>query len=469
MLKNLWKKCLIKLKNNLSGYEFNMWILPLQVVIEFNNIILYAPNKFVFDYVRDNYLSDINKLINMFCKNSIPVVNLFIGDRKNFNSKLCFSNLNIKNDYSSNLLNFKKFNDCLILNRYNFSNFIYGTSNYIVYKEILDICSFVNKSYRSLLIYSDTGLGKTHLLQSIVNNINYNNYLKKNVIYINSERFVNKMVNSLNSNSIEEFKLYFKSADILLVDDIQFFSNKDYSQKEFFYIVDSLLDNNRFIIVTSDIHIKNIDGIDSRLISKLSCGLILNIDKPDYDVKFKFVLKKSKEMNFFLSDEIIHFISINIINNIYELEGFLHTLLINANYFNCLNDITINFVKDIVCPNIIFNKYNISIIDIQKIVSDYYKLSVIDLISKSRLKSLVYPRQISIAISKKLTNYSLTELGNFHGGLNHSTIIYSCKRIEKLCIINSSVKSDFNNLIRIVLNFNNEIYCRKRQNNKTIK
>ncbi len=471
LFKDLWKKCLIKLKDILSEYEFNMWILPLQAVITTNIIFLFAPNKYVLNYVRKNYLNNINELINIFCKNNIPVINFFIGD-KNLNKKMYLKNKNnkiIDNNYVYNSLNFKKFNDCLLLNKYNFSNFIYSKSNYIVYKEILDICNFIKKNYKSLLIYSGTGLGKTHLLQSIANNVNHNNNFKKNVIYINSERFVNKMVNSLNNNSIEEFKLYFKSADILLVDDMQFFSNKDYSQKEFFYILDNLLDNNKFVILTSDIHIKNMNGIDSRLISKLSCGLVLNIDKPDYDLKFKFLLKKSKEMNFFLQDEIINFIANSNINNIYELEGIVHSLLINSNYFNNLNNITIDFVRNIIYPDICLNKISINVLDIQKIVSEYYKLSVIDLLSRSRSKSLVYPRQISIAISKKLTNYSLSELGNFYGGLNHSTIIYSCKRIEKLCIINNKVKSDFYNLIKVVLNFNNEIYCRKRKSNKTIK
>ncbi len=456
MSQNLWQKCLVQLKNNLSDYEFNMWILPLQAIVFTDSIELYAPNKFVVNYVYENYLSLINKSLFFFCnKNSIPTVNLFVGSKNlDENSFLSVNKkLYLKDKFSLNFLNFKKFNNCNLLDKYTFNNFIYSESNFIVYKELLNICNFPLTNYRSIYLYSNTGLGKTHLLHAIGNNVNSLFNFKKHVIYITSERFVSKMVYSLYNNSIEEFKLYFRSADILLIDDIQFFSNKEHSQEEFLYIISALLDKNSFIVVTSNVHIKKMNGINNRLMSKLLCGLVINIKKPDFKLRYRFLVKKTKEMSFFLGKNIIKFIAKNVFNNISELEGALNIVFVNTIYFNYLNNINIDFVKNILYDLIGVYDKKINISDIQEIVSNYYKLSLSDLLSRSRYKSLIYPRQISIAISKKLTNYSLSELGKFFGGLDHSTILYSCKKISRLCITNHNVKSDFKNLIKLISNF----------------
>lgn len=437
-----------------------MWIIPLQAIVNNNNIEIYAPNKFIIDYICKNYLIFIKKIIFSLCKKKNFFIKFFIGNKYIKNNNIVYKNLSF---------GFIKFNNCFLLKKFNFNNFICGNSNKLAYIESFNICKFSNKSYKTLLLYSKTGLGKTHLLNSIGNRINNIYKLNKKVIYITSEFFVNKMVKSIYNNSIENFRLFFKSADILLIDDFQFFSKKKHSQEEFFYILDYFMNKNKLIVLTSNKNLKNIKNINDRLISRLLCGLVLSIKNPEFKIRFEFLLKKSKEMKILLKENIIEFIANKIKNNIYELEGILHLLFTNANYLNCLSNISIDFVKNILYDFIKLNEEKIIIYNIQKIVSNYYKLSVYDLLSKSRFKYLVFPRQMSIAISKKITNYSLSELGKFFGGLDHSTILYSCKKINKLCNKNINVKYDFNYLIKIILKIKNEIYYRKRKNIKTIK
>ncbi len=463
MLNNIWQKCLIKLKNHISKYKFNIWILPLQVIIYNNSINLYAPNNFVLNYVKKNYLNYIYKCILKFwnIKNKKPLLKFLVGNK--YNSKyLKFKNkININYKFKYNFLNFNKFNDCILLKKYKFNNFIFNKSNIIAYKESKNICNFSYRNYKSLFIYSNTGLGKTHLLHSIGNKINNLYNFKKNVIYISSENFVSKMINCLYNNLIEKFKLYFKLASILLIDDIQFLSKKYHSQEEFFCILNNLLENNRFIVLTSNNNIKKLNNIDTRIISRISCGLIINIKNPDFDLRYKFLIKKSKEINLFLNEKILYFIAKKFIKNFFELEGILHILLINSIYFNCVNNINIDFVKKILYK--IIKKDNIiKIYDIQKIVSNYYNITINDLLSKYRYRSFVLPRHMSIAISKKLTNYSLSKLGKYFGGLNHSTILYSCNKIKELCIKNFKIKLDFKNLTKIIISHKNEIYYRKK-------
>lgn len=381
--------------------------------------------------------------------------NIFDNNKKNILNNKKY-NYKIKYNYY-----YKKFNNCLLLNKYKFNNFICGKSNILVYKECINICNFSYRNYKLLFIYSDTGLGKTHLLHSIGNNINLLYGNKKNVILINSDIFVSKMIYYLYNNKIEDFKSYFKSASILLIDDIQFFCRKYYSQDEFLNILNNLLENNIFIVLTSNMNVNKLNYINKRIISRLSCGLILNIKNPDFNLRYKFLFKKSKEMSLFLNENILYFITKNFINNFFELEGILNILLINSIYFNCINNITLNFVKDILYK-LIYTNDIINIYDIQKIVSNYYKININDLLSKYRYKSLILPRQMSIAISKKLTNYSLSEIGSFFGGLDHSTILYSCNKIKLLCLKNLRIKLDFKNLIKIIISYKNEIYYRKK-------
>ncbi len=454
MSQKLWKKCLDKFRYDLSEYEFNTWILPLQVVIYDRYIDIFAHNIFIFNYVYKNYLNKINNYINHLIKKKL-MINFYIGN------KFLIESVSKKNIY----FNKNKFNDCNLNRNYKFNNFFISETNLFAYKESIKI-SYLNSKYNNnklLLIYGDYGLGKTHLLNSIGNNVLYLYGLNKNVIYINSENFVSKMVWSLYNNFIDSFRSYFFNADILLMDDIQFLVNKKRSQKEFLYILNYLLKKNCFIVFTFNNYIKNIN-LNKKLIFKLLSGLMVKLNKIDLKIKFNFINFELKNINLKLNKNIINYICNLNINNIYEIKGLLNNLFNYSIYYKCKNNITLDFVIYIIYNFTCLCKNKNRILNIQKLVCNYYNISISDLLSKFRYKFLVYPRHMSIAISKKLTNFSLIKLGNFFGGLNHSSILYSCKKIEKLCIINNNVKLDFNNLVKIVLLSENEILYKKKKN-----
>ncbi len=460
LLKKIWLKCLNKFKNSLSKNEYIMWILPLQVMVNNNSLNLYAPNIFVLNYVRNNYLKDIYKYFSSLCIN-LPLVNFYIGSK--YSNKNIFFKKKKNISKKNKRIDFKYFNNFVLFKQYSFNNFIYGMSNYIAYKESINLCFSSFKKYKLLFLYGCTGLGKTHLINSIGNKINDLNKSNKKIIYINSVRFISTVTNSIYKNNIEKFRSYLKSSHILLVDDIQYLVNNKRSQEEFLYMLDFLLEKKNILVFTANKNILNLN-LNNRIISRLFGGLIIKINKIDFDIKYKFLYLKSKNINFYLNKNIINYISnLNIIN-IYELQGVLNVLFIYAKYYNCLNNINIDFVKNILYNFLESDNSNIKIYTIQKIVSNYYKITILDLLSKSRYKSFVYPRQMSIAISKKLTRYSLSKLGIFFGGLDHSTIIYSCKKIKKLYITNNNVKSDFNNLIKLILASKYEIFYKKKKN-----
>ncbi len=450
LLKKIWLKCLNKFKNDLSKNEFIMWILPLQVIINDNSLNLYAPNIFVLNYVKNNYLKNIYKYFSYLC-NKLPLINFYVGSK--------YSNKNIFVNKKNSFLDFKYFKNFFLFKTYRFNNFIYSMSNYFAYRKSIDLCFSSFKEYKLLFLYGNTGLGKTHLINSIGNKINDLNYNKKRIIYINAKRFINNIYKS----NINNFMTYLKLSQILLIDDIQYLVNSKRSQKKFLCILNILFKRKSILVFTSNKNILDLN-LNNEIISKLSCGSVIKINKIDFDIKYKFLYLKSKNINLKLNEDIINFISNLDIFNIYELQGILNILFIYAKYFNCLNNINIDFVRNVLYNFLKSDYGSIKIYTIQKIVSNYYKITILNLLSKSRYKSFVYPRQMSIAISKKLTNYSLSKLGIFFGGLDHSTIIYSCKKIKKLYTTNNIVKSDFNNLTKLILSSKYEIFYKKKKN-----
>ncbi len=473
LLKNLWNKCLLELKKYISIYEFNIWILPLQVLI-YNNIInLYSPNKFVIKHIKKNYLIYINNFFLKYWKYKRikPILNFLIGSINNSNKNNLFKNNFIylnskKNKYNS--YDFKEFNNFNLLKKYSFDNFIYNKSNIYAYKKSIKICN-LNSNFKYLFIYSKVGLGKTHLLNSIGNRINYLYNGKKSIFYINMKVFLSKIEYFLYKNLIENFIFYLKSFSIFLIDDIQFLYNKKLIQNKFLNIFNMLFKYNKFIILTSNCNVNKLKGINNEIISKLYYNFVfIKINNCDINLRYKFLISKCKYINFCLDKKILYFISEYLNSNFYELENILYLIYVNAINLNYINKININFIKYILYKFILNNSnynLNVKIYDIQKVVCNYYNITIDNLLSKYRYKSFVWPRQISIAISKKLTNYSLIKLGLYFGGLSNSYILYSYNKIKKLYMNNSKVKLEFNNLIKLIVYYKNEIYYKKKKIN----
>nr|BET44331.1 MAG: chromosomal replication initiator protein DnaA [Candidatus Aschnera chinzeii] len=455
----LWQQCLIKLQEELPAAEFSMWIRPLQADLIDNTLSLYAPNSFVLDWVKNKYFNKIKELLIHFCGSNAPILKFKIGNKPKFTEQNKIID-KTKNKYISKLINTKvhvNFNvsETLKYNHYTsninlkhtFSNFIEGKSNQLARAAANEVANNLGEIYNPLFLYGDTGLGKTHLLHAVSNTIIMRKANAK-IVYMHSEKFVQEMIKAIQNNTIENFKNYYRSLDALLIDDIQFFANKEHSQEELFHTFNALLEGNQQIILTSDRYPKEIHGVEDRLKSRFAWGLTVAIEPPELETRIAILMNKAHENKIKLSKEIAFFIAKHLKSNVRELEGALNQVIAHANFTK--SDITIEFVKETLHDLLTSKKNIITIKKIKKIVADYYKIKVSDLISKRRSHYIVRPRQIAMALAKAITNHSLPEIGNAFGGRDHTTVLYAYRKIEHLQKENHDIRKDFFNLLKIL-------------------
>jgi chromosomal replication initiator protein len=328
---------------------------------------------------------------------------------------------------------------------YTFENFVEGKSNQYARAAAIQVANNPGKSYNPLFLYGGTGLGKTHLTHAVGNGILANKPDAK-IVYMHSERFVQDMVKALQNNAIEEFKRFYRSVDALLIDDIQFFANKDRSQEEFFHTFNALLEGNQQIILTSDRYPKEIDGVEDRLKSRFGWGLTVIIEPPELETRVAILMRKAHECNVRLPNEVAFFMAKRLRSNVRELEGALNRVVANANFSG--RPITIDFVRDALRDLLALQDKLVTIENIQKTVADYYKIKVADILSKRRSRSVARPRQVAMALAKELTNHSLPEIGNAFGGRDHTTVIHAVRKVVQLRNESHDIKEDYKNLIR---------------------
>ena len=296
-----------------------------------------------------------------------------------------------------------------------------------------------------MFIYGGTGLGKTHLLHAVGNGIIEQKPDAK-IVYMHSERFVQDMVKALQNNAIEEFKRYYRSVDALMIDDIQFFANKERSQEEFFHTFNALLEGNQQIILTSDRYPKEIEGVEDRLKSRFGWGLTIAIEPPELRNSRAILMKKAQQSKINLPHEVAFFIAKKLRSNVRELEGALNRVIANANFTG--RPISIDFVKEALRDLLALQDKLVTIDNIQRTVAEYYRIRVSDLLSKRRSRSVARPRQVAMALSKELTNHSLPEIGDAFGGRDHTTVLHACRKVKELRDESHEVKEDYQNLIR---------------------
>lgn len=451
MYQSVWKNCLQTLQQELPAQHFSMWIRPLQAASSDEALTLYAPNRFVLDWVREKYLNRINELIHDYCGDNAPRLRFDVGSRPQpqdssdyekpyaapatpSNSRPDIPEPAPKSIVKSN-----------VKASYTFENFVEGKSNQLARAAASQVADNPGTAYNPLFIYGGTGLGKTHLLHAVGNGILAQKENAK-VIYMHSERFVQDMVKALQNNAIEEFKRYYRSVDALLIDDIQFFANKERSQEEFFHTFNALLEGNQQIILTSDRYPKEIDGVEDRLKSRFGWGLTIAIEPPELETRVAILMRKAQENQIRLPDEVAFFIAKRLRSNVRELEGALNRVIANANFTG--RPITIDFVREALRDLLALQDKLVTIENIQKTVAEYYKIRVADLLSKRRSRSVARPRQMAMALAKELTNHSLPEIGDAFGGRDHTTVLHACRKIESLKEETHEIKEDFQNLLR---------------------
>ncbi|MDP4530196.1 chromosomal replication initiator protein DnaA [Alkalimonas delamerensis] len=451
MYQSVWKNCLQTLQQELPAQHFSMWIRPLQAASSDDALTLYAPNRFVLDWVREKYLNRINELIHDYCGDNAPRLRFDVGSRpqaaaENSQSSAApsqqgagLSRASMPEPAPKTIV---KSN---VKASYTFENFVEGKSNQLARAAASQVADNPGTAYNPLFIYGGTGLGKTHLLHAVGNGILAKKENAK-IIYMHSERFVQDMVKALQNNAIEEFKRYYRSVDALLIDDIQFFANKERSQEEFFHTFNALLEGNQQIILTSDRYPKEIDGVEDRLKSRFGWGLTIAIEPPELETRVAILMRKAQENQIRLPEEVAFFIAKRLRSNVRELEGALNRVIANANFTG--RPITIDFVREALRDLLALQDKLVTIENIQKTVAEYYKIRVADLLSKRRSRSVARPRQMAMALAKELTNHSLPEIGDAFGGRDHTTVLHACRKIESLKEETHEIKEDFQNLLR---------------------
>ncbi|MCL2893723.1 chromosomal replication initiator protein DnaA [Brenneria tiliae] len=458
---SLWQQCLARLQDELPATEFSMWIRPLQAELSDNTLALYAPNRFVLDWVRDKYLNNINGLLNDFCGMDAPLLRFEVGSKPLVQTISQPVNLQSNNvsaaaatqvrsapvrpSWDKSPVQAEHTYRSNVNPKHTFDNFVEGKSNQLARAAARQVADNPGGAYNPLFLYGGTGLGKTHLLHAVGNGIIARKANAK-VVYMHSERFVQDMVKALQNNAIEEFKRYYRSVDALLIDDIQFFANKERSQEEFFHTFNALLEGNQQIILTSDRYPKEINGVEDRLKSRFGWGLTVAIEPPELETRVAILMKKADENDIRLPGEVAFFIAKRLRSNVRELEGALNRVIANANFTG--RSITIDFVREALRDLLALQEKLVTIDNIQKTVAEYYKIKVADLLSKRRSRSVARPRQMAMALAKELTNHSLPEIGDAFGGRDHTTVLHACRKIEQLREESHDIKEDFSNLIR---------------------
>ena len=469
MSSSLWLQCLQQLQEELPATEFSMWVRPLQAELNDNTLTLFAPNRFVLDWVRDKYLNSINRLLQEYCGNDIPHLHFEVGSKRVIAPKPATpaptrtrtaADVAAESSAPAQLQARKPVHNnwrdeepvAVDLNhrsnvnpKHKFNNFVEGKSNQLGLAAARQVSDNPGTAYNPLFLYGGTGLGKTHLLHAVGNAI-VDNKPNAKVVYMHSERFVQDMVKALQNNAIEEFKRYYRSVDALLIDDIQFFANKERSQEEFFHTFNALLEGNQQIILTSDRYPKEINGVEDRLKSRFGWGLTVAIEPPELETRVAILMKKAEDHQIHLADEVAFFIAKRLRSNVRELEGALNRVIANANFTG--RQITIDFVREALRDLLALQEKLVTIDNIQKTVAEYYKIKVADLLSKRRSRSVARPRQLAMALAKELTNHSLPEIGDAFGGRDHTTVLHACRKIAQLREESHDIKEDYSNLIR---------------------
>jgi len=450
---SLWNRCLSLLETELDEQQLNTWIRPLQAELKEGCLHLFTPNRFVQDWVRDNYLENIERIVAQLDDNNI-VVALEVGVNKRPINTLVEKQEKPPEPPSQEHLNFlRKDNSPLqpiesnLNPLFTFKTFVEGKSNQLGRAASLQTSDNPGSSYNPLFIYGGVGLGKTHLMHAIGNSILQKNPAAR-VLYLHSERFVADMIKGLQRNTMNAFKRYYRSLDALLVDDIQFFAGKERSQEEFFHTFNALLEGKQQIILTCDRYPKEVNGLEERLKSRFGWGLTVAIDPPELETRVAILKNKAEQNNIDLPSDVAFFIAKGIRSNVRELEGALRRVVANAQFTG--RAITQAFAEEALSDLISLQDKLVSIEIIQKNVAEYYKIRVDDLLSKRRTRSITRPRQIAMSLAKRLTAHSLPEIGKAFGGRDHTTVLHACRKVEELKKNDISISEDYINLNRIL-------------------
>ncbi|MDT8449884.1 MAG: chromosomal replication initiator protein DnaA [Wenzhouxiangellaceae bacterium] len=433
--RTLWRHCLERLEHEIPPEEINTWLRPLQAEAAdrsgVDQVRLLAPNDFVCEQVNAQYLALIRDFFAAkgFVRDRVRVVVGGNGARAGAPARAGSGK-----GFTSGLDD-----------RYRFDNFVLGKSNELGFAAAQQVTQNPGNAYNPLLLYGGTGLGKTHLLHAVGHELARQNRDFK-IVYLHSEKFVSEMIQALRHASIDAFKARYRTADTLLIDDIQFFAGKDRSQEEFFHTFNALLESRQQIILTCDRYPKEVEGIEARLRSRFGWGLSVPIEPPDFETRVAILMKKAVEAGLNLDENVAMLIARRMRSNVRDLEGALNSLIANARFSG--RRIDEEYTREILRDVLAVHDRQVTVENIQKIVARYYQLRVTDLLSKRRTRNIARPRQMAMYLAKTLTQHSLPEIGEAFGGRDHTTVLHACRKIQSLCETDARLREDQARLLR---------------------
>ena len=481
----IWQECVDCLKAELPSQQFNTWIRPLHVELDSSVLRIFAPNRFILDWVKGKFLPRIAEIMTESGEASLEIqLEVFSGDVSrrvatapsqsatpgelkpkertreavNANDLLKAQAIAapvIALNSSRSVESARRNVDIVIegklrhrgaLNVENtFDNFVEGKSNQLARAAAIQVAENPGYAYNPLFIYGGVGLGKTHLMHAIGNYLMARKPDAK-VVYLHSETFVATMVTALQLNAINEFKRFYRSVDALLIDDIQFFAGKERSQEEFFHTFNALLEGGQQIILTCDRYHKEINGLEERLKSRFGWGLTVAVEPPELETRAAILMNKAALSNIELPNDVAMFIAQRLRSNVRELEGALKRVIAHSNFTG--QKIDLDLIKEALRDLFALQDKLVTIDNIQRSVAEYYKIKMADMLSKRRNRSVARPRQVAMCLSKELTNHSLPEIGDAFGGRDHTTVMHACKQVKKLRVSSIDIQEDYNNLLR---------------------
>jgi chromosomal replication initiator protein len=473
----VWQQCVDRLQNELPSQQFNTWIRPLQASKQGQLLTLFAPNRFIKDFVSDKFAGRITELVRELEPGGGMDVVLEIGSaevRAGVTREPAFaagvqpalsgeavSGLQHRQEVVTPIrssvasppvpqtrrveLEQSLQHQHHLVENYTFDNFVEGKSNQLALAAARQVAENPGDAYNPLFLYGGVGLGKTHLMHAVGNALKLHNP-RARIVYLHSERFVADMVKALQLNAITDFKRYYRSVDALLIDDIQFFAKKDPSQEEFFHTFNALLEGGQQMILTCDRYPKEIDGLEERLKSRFGWGLTVAVEPPELETRVAILMKKATQARVNLPPDAAFFIAQKIRSNVRELEGALKRVIASAHFTG--RDIDIELIKDSLKDLLALQDKQVSLDNIQRTAAEYYKIKVADLMSRRRSRSVARPRQMAMALAKELTNHSLPEIGDSFGGRDHTTVLHACRKIKELRETSADIREDYKNLLR---------------------
>jgi len=439
---SLWIRCAQALEAELPETQFNTWVRPLQAVAGEGSLKLLAPNRFVVDWINAHLLSRIGEWVQSQVQGDAPIITVEVGSKPDENTMVAPAP-------AATLPSSARSQGIVIGGRLNpdstFDNFVVGKSNQLAKAAAQQVGENPGKAYNPLFIYGGVGLVKTHLMHAVGHAIRARNP-EARIAYVHSERFVSDMVKALQHNQMNEFKTAYRSLDALLIDDIQFFAEKQRSQEEFFHTFNALLEGQQQVILTCDRYPKEVAGLEERLKSRFGWGLTVAIEPPELETCAAILISKAEAAGVKLGDEVAFFIAKRIRSNVRELEGALRRVIANARFTG--QAITVDFAKEALKDLLSLQAKLVTIENIQKTVADYFNVRVGELLSERRSRSVARPRQMAMALAKELTSHSLPEIGQAFGGRDHTTVLHACRRIRALRDEDQRISEDWSHLLR---------------------